>query len=245
MPLRRSSGGALGAGPLGFSFALHLMLLTAFFIAKPEAPRVTAPVYKVDLVAAPPGPRAIGEVRPQPAQPVPPPETPAPTPPRPQQLTPDRMPPPPSTRPPARRTPPQSTPTQTPVQPRVPAQREPAPVAGGGPEGGRGSDVANVRTEGIEFPFPGYLENIVRQIALRFKAPGNAALRAEVKFLIRRDGSAEIVQFVQRSGAFAFDLEAQGAIEQAGQVRAFGPLPTGYENDVLTVVFSFDPRTIR
>jgi hypothetical protein len=53
------------------------------------------------------------------------------------------------------------------------------------------------------------------------------------------------VQFVQRSGAFAFDLEAQGAIEQAGQVKAFGPLPTGYENDVLTVVFSFDPRTIR
>ena len=146
---------------------------------------------------------------------------------------------------PARRTPAQTTPSPPSADPQTRPRAELVPVAGGGPEGGRGSDVANVRTEGIEFPFPGYLENIVRQIALRFKPPGNAALKAAVKFLIRRDGSAEIVQFVQRSGAFAFDLEAQGAIEQAGQVKAFGPLPTGYENDVLTAVFSFDPRTIR
>ena len=40
----------------------------------------------------------------------------------------------------------------------------PAPVAGGGETGGRGTDVANIRTEGIDFPFPGYLENIVREI---------------------------------------------------------------------------------
>lgn len=243
MPSRRSSGGALGAGPFGFSVALHLLILATVFFARPTAPRFSAPVYKVDLVAAPPGPRAIGEVRPQPARPEPEPAEPVTPPPRPQQLTTDRMPPPPTAQRPTRRPPAPTTPTT--AEPRTPAQRQPLPAAGGGPEGGRGSDVANVRTEGIEFPFPGYLENIVRQIALRFKPPGNAALRAEVKFLIRRDGSAEIVQFVQRSGAFAFDLEAQGAIEQAGQVKAFGPLPTGYESDVLTVVFSFDPRTIR
>lgn len=244
MPTRRSSGGALGAGPFGFSFALHLLIVaTVFFFARPSVPRITAPVYRVDLVAAPPGPRAIGEVRPRPAEPEPQPAEPVAPPPRPQQLTPDRMPPPPSTQRQTRRPPAPTTPVPAQEQPVRAAQ--PAPVAGGGPEGGRGSDVANVRTEGIEFPFPGYLENIVRQIALRFKAPGNAALRAEVKFLIRRDGSAEIVQFVQRSGSFAFDLEAQGAIEQAGQVKSFGPLPAGYESDVLTVVFSFDPRTIR
>jgi hypothetical protein len=244
MAARRSSGGALGAGSFGFSVALHLMILTTLFIVRPQGPRITAPVYRVDLVAAPPGPRAIGEVRPQPVEPEPTPPEPVPTPERPQPIAPDQMPPAPTTQPRTRQPPPPTTPTTQP-EPRAPATREPVPVAGGGPEGGRGTDVANVRTEGIEFPFPGYLENIVRQIALRFKPPGNAALKAEVKFLIRRDGSAEIVQFVQRSGAFAFDLEAQGAIEQAGQVKAFGPLPTGYENDVLTVVFSFDPRTIR
>jgi protein TonB len=244
MASRRSSGGALGAGSFGFSVALHVVILTTLFIVRPQAPRISAAVYKVDLVAAPPGPRAIGEVRPRPVEPDPAPVEPAQPPPRPQPIIPDRMPPAPTTRPPTRQPPPPTTPTTVPAD-RPPAARQPVPVAGGGPEGGRGSDVANVRTEGIEFPFPGYLENIVRQIALRFKAPGNASLKAEVKFLIRRDGSAEIVQFVQRSGAFAFDLEAQGAIEQAGQVRAFGPLPTGYENDVLTVVFSFDPRTIR
>ena len=242
---RRSSGGALGAGPFGFSVGLHVLLLAGMFLVRPEAPRFTAPVYRVDLVAAPPGPRQIGEVRRQPAQPEPEPAAATPPPQRPEQLQPDRMPPPPSKQPPARRAPAQTTPSPVPAEAQTRPRSEPAPVAGGGPEGGRGSDVANVRTEGIEFPFPGYLENIVRQIALRFKPPGSSALRAEVKFLIRRDGSAEIVQFVQRSGAFAFDLEAQGAIEQAGQVRAFGPLPTGYENDVLTVVFSFDPRTIR
>jgi protein TonB len=242
MSPRRSSGGALGAGPFGFSAALHVILLTAMFIARPDAPRMRAPVYRVDLVAAPPGPRAVGEVRPPQAEP-PPAQAEQPPPARPEQLITDQMPPPPTERPPVRRAPAPATPTpaQTETQPR----RDPAPVAGGGPEGGRGTDVANVRTEGIEFPFPGYLENIVRQIALRFSPPGNADLRAEVKFLIRRDGSAEIVQFMTRSGAFAFDLEAQGAIEQAGNVKAFGPLPQGYENDVLTVVFSFDPRTIR
>jgi protein TonB len=105
--------------------------------------------------------------------------------------------------------------------------------------------VANVRTEGIEFPFPGYLENIVRQIAQRFSPGTDAALRAEVKFLIRRDGSAEIIEFVTRSGNYGFDLEARGAIEAVAGVKGFGPLPSAYPNDVLTVVFSFDPRTIR
>ena len=118
--------------------------------------------------------------------------------------------------------------------------------AGGGPVGGAGADVATVRTEGIEFPYPGYLNNIVRQIALRFKPdnPG-APLRAEVMFLIHRDGSVSNVRFVTRSGVYGFDLEAQGAIEQAASVRAFGPLPAGFGDDVLPVIFSFDPRVLR
>ncbi|MEJ7810837.1 MAG: TonB C-terminal domain-containing protein, partial [Gemmatimonadaceae bacterium] len=143
------------------------------------------------------------------------------------------------------------TPAATPTLPRaepLPARADPptAARAGGGDVGDRGADVATVRTEGIEFPYPGYLENIVRQIALRFDPPKNAGgVRAEIKFLIRRDGSATIVQFVTRSGVFAFDQEAQAAIEAAANARAFGPLPDRFADDALPVIFSFDPRTIR
>ena len=52
------------------------------------------------------------------------------------------------------------------------------------------------------------------------------------------------VRFVRRSGNYAFDLEAQGAIESAGSARAFGPLPDAFHDDVLPVTFSFDPRVI-
>ena len=119
----------------------------------------------------------------------------------------------------------------------------PAPRAGGGPTGGRGADVANVRTEGIEFPYPGYLQNVVRQIALQFKPSANSALRAEVSFLIRRDGSISGLRLVTRSGSFSFDQDAMGSVEAAS--RSFGPLPQGFTDDVLPGIVSFDPRLIR
>jgi protein TonB len=103
-----------------------------------------------------------------------------------------------------------------------------------------------VRSEGIEFPFPGYLNNIVRQIAIKFKPRNPAArLRAEVRFLIHRDGSVSDLSFIRRSGNFSFDLEAQGAVEAASSMRAFGPLPAGFPDDVLPVVISFDPEFLK
>jgi len=126
-----------------------------------------------------------------------------------------------------------------------PAKAEPSPRAGGGPTGGRGADVANVRTEGIEFPYPVYLQNVVRQIALQFRPSGNGALRAEVAFLIRRDGTISGLKLVSRSGNFSFDQDAMGAVEAAARANAFGPLPQGFTDDVLPVIFSFDPRLIR
>jgi protein TonB len=116
--------------------------------------------------------------------------------------------------------------------------------AGGGPTGGHGTDVATVRTEGIDFPFPGYLENIVRQIAKNFGDHRNTAVRAEVQFLIRRDGSVTGFSFLNRSGNYSFDLDAQGAVESAGNSHAFGPLPNGFSDDVLPVIFSFDPTVV-
>ena len=64
----------------------------------------------------------------------------------------------------------------------------------------------------------------------------------EVSFFIRRDGSITDLQFVKRSGSFAFDLEAQGAVEETGRSKVFGPLPSGWESDVLFVRFLFSAK---
>lgn len=223
--------------PVGVSLALHLSLAALALVSfRANAPQPMPPVYKVNIVAAPPGPRAIGEVQPETeTPPVAQPRTPAePVPPK-QSIM-------PSPRTVPSKTPARPTPVERPATPA--AARTPAPRAGGGPTGGKGTDVATVQTEGIDFPFPGYLNNIVRQIALRFNPPNSdSGLRAEVRFVIRRDGSVIGIGFIDRSGSYAFDLEAQGAIEDAA--REFGALPEGFRDDALPVVFSFDPRFLR
>ena len=115
-------------------------------------------------------------------------------------------------------------------------QEEPVPLP-------VGTEVATVRTEGIDFPFPGYLQNIVRQVTLNFKPRNPGALKAEVFFLIRRDGSVTGFRIVTSSGNYAFDLEAQGAIEAAA--GSFGALPSGFTDDILPVSFSFLPARPR
>lgn len=230
----------LGA-PLGASLVLHLGVIALLVLIRPSAPAALPPMYRVNIVAAPPGPRAAGVVRPQSA-PTPPPEQAAPPPKRAETI--EKAMPLPDQTPPKRKQTSQATPTPAPPK-EAPKPAEKAATAGGGPTGGRGTDVATVRTEGVDFPFPGYLENIVRQIALRFKPPGNSVASAEVMFLVHRDGSVSNFRFLTRSGNFAFDLEAQGALDQAAQVKAFGPLPSGFSDDVLPVIFSFDPRVLR
>ena len=229
--------------PLALSAILHAIIGAAFVISRTHAPVASPPTYRVSLIAAPPGERAVGVVRETPPEPTPP----APTPPKPTPIS-------RATPEPERMKAPSKAPKAAPVRaPKVAtpnvgaakAKAAPAPRAGGGPTGGRGADVANVRTEGIEFPYPVYLQNVVRQIALQFKPSGNGALRAEVAFLIRRDGSITGLKLVTRSGAFSFDQDAMGAVEAADRANAFGPLPQGFTDDVLPVIFSFDPRLIR
>lgn len=225
-------------GPAGVSLALHATLVVLIVLGfRKGPPQALPPIYKVNIIAAPAGPRAIGVVQPEAAE-TPPVTAPTITPPAP-------APPKESPLPTPKIAPPKARPKATPVEKAAETvPKAPAPKAGGGPIGGKGSDVATVQTEGIDFPFPGYLNNIVRQIALRFNpADTNSGLRADVRFVIRRDGSVIGIGFVTRSGNYAFDLEAQGAIEAAA--RQFGPLPEGFHDDALPVVFSFDPRLIR
>jgi periplasmic protein TonB len=224
--------------PLGGSVLLHAAALTALFVFHPPAPPIMPPVYRVNLVAAPAGPRAIGTVQEAPAvkappKPVTPPRTKATPKPAPVLKTRARRP-----------APPKRVATPEPAEVKTKRADAKTPAAGGGPEGGKGADVTNVNTPGIAFPFQGYLDNILRQIALRFSPSGNAALTADVAFLIHRDGSVTDIRFQKRSGSYGFDLAAQGAIDAAGSAHAFGPLPSAYPNDVLPVIFTFDPRLI-
>ena len=226
------------AGPIGASALLHVGVLSLLLLLTTKAPVAPPPIYKVDIVAAPPGKRAIGIVPPTPAPPAPPLVTPPPpahdvVPKAP--VAPVHKPAPPAA---TKATPMPAPPKAKPVSPQTPLAK-----AAGGPTGGTGADVATVHIEGIDFPFPSYLENIVRQVALNFTPPDpSAQLKAEVAFLIRRDGTVFGFKFVSRSGDYSFDLEAQGAIEKAA--TAFGPLPDGFHDDVLPVVFSFDPRLL-
>ena len=247
---RRESGSRLVA-PFTLSALLHAVVATLLFnTLKERKPVALPPMYRVEIVAAPPGERAIGEVKTAQAKATTPVTQPTAT-----QSTVKEM--PTLKAKPAPKTPARATPTRGKVSPSPkpstaaetkvkPQPKTEAPKAGGGPTGGKGTDVATVRSDGIEFPFPGYLNNIVRQIAINFKPRNPAArLKAEVRFLIHRDGSVSDLTFVRRSGNFSFDLEAQGAVEAASSARAFGPLPTGFPDDVLPVVFSFDPEFLK
>lgn len=239
MTTTERSGAGLGPS-IALSIGLHAAALAALILSRPAPSVPTAPIYRVELIAAPAGPRSEGIVRPSPTPP--PPTPPRPTPARPE-TQPREMPAP--TKAPERWRPRPMSATPTVPRPAAKAPDESAAVAGGGPAGGTGADVASVRTEGIEFPFPGYLNNIVRQIALRFNPEDGAGQSAEVSFLLHRDGRVSSLRFTRPSRSYAFNLEAQGAIEQAARAGAFGPLPSGFPDDVLPVIFSFDPRLLR
>ena len=237
-------------GAIAASLVLHVLAVALFFVVRGAPPVPMPPTYRVNLVAAPPGPRQIGEVQPTPKVETPPAaakpaaEKPAPV----ARETPDasRM-KALNTKTAPKKTPKVATPNAaTAKAPAKPATKgAAAPAAGGGPTGGRGADVANVTVDGINFPYPGYLENVVRQIALRFDPGGSRALTAVVAFLIRRDGSVTGLRLTKRSGVYSFDTEAMGAVDAAATAHAFGPLPQGFSDDVLPVIFSFDPRLIR
>jgi periplasmic protein TonB len=240
------AGGSRTIAPFTLSAILHAAVATLLFnTLKERKPVALPPMYRVEIVAAPPGERAIGEVKSGQAKATPPVTQQSAA-----QSSAREVPLPRAKS--AQKTPARATPGTAPAKAAasdakaVPKPKTEAPKAGGGPIGGKGTDVATVRSDGIEFPFPGYLNNIVRQIALNFK-PRNAdaRLKAEVRFLIHRDGSVSDLTFIRRSGNFSFDLEAQGAVEGAASARAFGPLPTGFTDDVLPVVFSFDPEFLK
>jgi protein TonB len=213
-----------------------------FLVAAVKPTRASPPSYAVELVAAPaPTTKRLARE----ALPTPPPEEkPAPTPPKP--APPQKDKPAPVTPKPPR--PAKTTTAPAPKPPPVESEREPAPTTAApvapapGETPSTGTDVATIKTPGLAFPFPEYLRNIVTQVYQRWdRASAKQSNFAEISFLILRDGSVRDIRFVTRSGSFAFDLDAQGAIEAAGNTQAFGPLPDGWGADVLPVSFYFKP----
>ncbi|WP_411282391.1 TonB C-terminal domain-containing protein [Gemmatimonas sp.] len=243
MSLSRSATGSttLGRG-IAFSATVHVALVAAalWWGSRADAPRPR--VYRVELVGAPPGPRQAGVVTPaaQPATQAPeiagaervPAEASVPTP-----STAKKVLPSPKATPSTSRTKAAGAKAASPTA----TQTSTAPRAGAGAQGGKGADVANLNIRGIEFPYPGYLQNIVRQLTLNWTPRRvSAALVSEVKFTIRRDGSVVAIEVVKGSGDRIYDLDAMGAIEAVGSTRGFGPLPQGWSDDVLIVYFTFD-----
>jgi outer membrane biosynthesis protein TonB len=225
----RLTGGALA------SVVLHGGLIAAFLLMRGAPSTPQAPVFAVRLIAAPAGERSLGTVQPAPAPtPV---AKPAPTP------TPPKVAPKTTPIPAAKA---KTAPKQTPAVEAPKTEAPPAKAqtqAGGGPVGGKGNDVANIDIPGIEFPYPTYTENIVRQIITQF-GTSNLRYTAVIRFVIRRDGSVDpaSIQFVERSNRYAFDNKAFGAIEAVANAKLFGPLPGGFREDILPVTFRFSPQ---
>ena len=226
---------AIGFPPSGLALAGTVMVHTAvagMLFARPTGRSGPPPVYAVHLVAAPaasPEARRAPEVVERPAA-----ERPAPTvarklPPRRTSVAKEAPPPTPRS-------------SELEPAPRTTPAEEPLP----GVQPSTGTDVASVSLPGVAFAYPEYLRNIVSEVFRRWHRPvGETPLQAEVMFFIRRDGSISNLQFIKRSGSFAFDLEAQGAIEAAGNAKAFGTLPEGYDADMLPVSFFFNPASVR
>jgi periplasmic protein TonB len=201
----------------------------AFAFSQVNPAKAGPPSSAVELVAAPaptPKQRLAREAVPTP----PPEEKPAPVKPLPKPK-PTKAPAPPAPKPP---------PTETKREPPPKTAAPVAPVEGEAPS--TGTDVATIKTPGLQFPYPEYLRNIVTQVYRNWDRESSRQNSfAEISFLILRDGTVRDIHFVTRSGSFSFDLGAQGAIEAAGNGGGFGQLPDGWDADVLPVSFYFKP----
>jgi hypothetical protein len=229
----------LGGG-IAISVLLHGALVAAFFLLRAGTPPPMPPLYKVQLFAAPPGERAIGAVQEQPTVKPPEPKTEkAKQPPKPVVTK-------PVPKPTAKAVPAVKQTTPTPPEKTAPPKEEtPPPTAGGGPTGGKGADVSNVDTGGLEFNYPYYINNIIRQLILAW-GQGAPRVDAIVRFTIKRDGTVdpESIQLVAHNN-YSNDRRAIGAVEQVADGKLFGPLPPGFREDILPVTVRFTPAMFK
>ena len=182
--------------PVGMALTGTLVLHSVvgmLLFSSPSAHRKLPPTYTVRLIAAPAADleqRKAPEAVERPAE-----EKPAPAASKAPRSMVSRATPPPTRDQTRREAAPRTTPTTQPLPGERPST---------------GNDVATVSTEGIAFPFPEYLQNIVGQVLRRWQRPAQSTpLEAEVSFFVHRDGSVTDLQFIKRSGNFASTLLAR------------------------------------
>ena len=208
-----------GAVAITLSVVAHAVLLVGFIasglMARP-AP-VEFRVYEVDIVAGiepePPLVQTPPEATEEPPEPEAEPE--------PEQTVPSPAP---------QRERPRPTQPTNPTPPREQPQQRPA-----------GSGDITAQIEGLQSRYPEYYANITRTLLRFFRWNEASRPSAEYVFFINRDGSVSDIRLIRTSGNIAFNLEAMGAIEAAGERRAFGPLPADFEGDRLPISFYFEP----
>jgi periplasmic protein TonB len=210
-----------GKSAIAASLILHVgvvaLIAARAFQGPQELPEYR--VYKVDIYSPPP--QALGEPEAPKAQPA------IVKPPEPKQVAVNKP-----------------APVKAPAKKSVATGTGKSDVAKGrnpDPKSVVGGEGIDVHMAGENFPYPGYLENIIVQLNRYFRWTGAANLDAKVGFEIMRDGSVKNIRVLKKSGNINFDIESISAIENAGKQRAFGPLPKGWVPDRLPIAFSFLP----
>lgn len=223
-----------------FSLVLHTTVFAVAWLSTfSRVPDIEFVAYEIELVSPPPTQQAE---EPQPAaeelvveRPEPEPLPPEPEPDAPLLEVPEPEPPPPE---------PEPEPTPEPTPPEQDAEPSPATTVETPPEpeAETSGEGINVRLEGLRRDYPEYYNNIIRQIGRcffsRWQQGGSWA--TVVAFTLGRDGVADDLEFLERSGNVAFDFEAMGAVDCAGQGR-FGPLPEDLPWDAVRISFTFEP----
>ena len=214
------------------SLGLHILLLGGlWFSTFYQSPELEFIAYEIELVSPPPAEQAeeeefateevvIEQPEPEPVPPEPEPEE--------EEVAVEE----PAPEPEPSEPPPEVDEEEVSgVTTEEPPEEEPAET---------GEDL-NVRLEGLRRDYPEYYNNIIRQIQRCFRPPsGGGGFETTVVFTVGRDGLARDIDFSTRSGNIAFDLQAMGAVECAGQGN-FGQLPQDYLYDAVRVNFAFRP----
>ena len=98
-----------------------------------------------------------------------------------------------------------------------------------------------MRLDGAPFPYPDYLQDLVKRIEQQWQKPplpgGTRFSKATVFFSILRDGTVEDYKVEVGSGVLSFDRSALDAVIKASP---FPPLPPKFQGSRLGVHLDFE-----
>lgn len=225
-----------GKRPFVISAVIHVVIVVFMVVFARSPEPIQFETVRVTLFSpppadalAPPTETPVIERQPEPEPEVEQPEPEPEVEPEPEQPEPEPEPPPERERPETEAPP---DPPRTETRPQPDERRDTAATGGEG---------LNIATEGREFPYPEYLNNVIVQVNRFFRWSDESRPRGVVFFEILRDGSVRNIRMARSSGNIRFDFAVQGAVETAGNRGAFGPLPDGYAPPTLPVQIEVEP----